>query len=79
MDLEFHSFMATHCFLQISIGKQWKQSLDHNETVGFIFHVCFLIENDPFLLLIVILLCTVFSLVNKTLRCFGVPFVLGSC
>lgn len=35
-------------FLQICIGKQWKESLDHNETIGFIFHVCFLSENDPF-------------------------------
>ncbi|KAE8688247.1 Eukaryotic translation initiation factor 4E-1 [Hibiscus syriacus] len=27
---------------QISIGKQWKEILDHKETIGFIFHViCF--------------------------------------
>ena len=25
--------------LQVSIGKQWKEFLDYNETIGFIFHV----------------------------------------
>ena len=25
--------------LQISIGKQWKEFLDYNDTIGFIFHV----------------------------------------
>lgn len=26
-------------FLQLSIGKQWKEFLDYSETIGFIFHV----------------------------------------
>lgn len=26
-------------FVQVSIGKQWKEFLDHNENIGFIFHV----------------------------------------
>lgn len=25
--------------LQLSIGKQWKEFLDYNENIGFIFHV----------------------------------------
>ena len=32
--------LMTHIFLlQLSIGKQWKEFLDYNDTIGFIFHV----------------------------------------
>lgn len=31
------------CCLQMSIGRQWKELLDYNETIGFIFHVSVLL------------------------------------
>jgi len=30
------------CLLQLSIGKQWKELLGYNDTIGFIVHVLFL-------------------------------------